>query len=76
MVKAIQNILKYSAGETIQVDGAEVKGKQRKFLETVELQISEYTRLAAAAAAPYKPRLLWRFNHVGVKTATPSYFVD
>jgi len=40
VVKAIQNILKYSSGEAIQVDGAEVKGKQRKFLETVELQIS------------------------------------
>jgi len=51
VVKAIQNILKYSSGEAIQVDGAEVKGKQRKFLETVELQISEYTQFAAAAAA-------------------------
>ncbi len=51
VVKAIQNILKFSAGETINVDGEEKKGKQRKFLETVELQISKLALIMAAAAA-------------------------
>ena len=41
VVKAIQNVLNYSAGESIVVDGEDKKGKKRNFLETVELQISE-----------------------------------
>jgi len=40
VVQAIDNMLKFAAGESITVDGEEVKGKKRNFLETVELQIS------------------------------------
>ena len=37
--RSIKNILAYSAGEEIEVDGKTVKGKVRKFHETIELQI-------------------------------------
>jgi len=37
---SVENMLKFSKGETIHFRGAEVKGKQRKFVETVELQIT------------------------------------
>ena len=37
---AIDKILAYSSGETIQHDGADVKGKKRKFVETIDLQIA------------------------------------
>ena len=37
---AIDKILAYSNGETIQHDGADVKGKKRKFVETIDLQIA------------------------------------
>merc|ERR1712174_104238 len=33
-------ILDYSSGGTIQVDGKDVKGKKRNFVETVEIQVS------------------------------------
>lgn len=37
---AVENIIKFSNGETINVKGQEIKGKKRKFLETIELQIT------------------------------------
>ena len=37
---AIDKILAYSNGETIQHDGNDVKGKKRKFVETIDLQIA------------------------------------
>lgn len=37
---SIENLLKYSQGETITVKGEEKKGKVRKFLETIELQVT------------------------------------
>ena len=37
---AIDKILEYSEGKTIQVDGKDVKGKKRKFVETIDLQIA------------------------------------
>ena len=37
---AIDKILAYSSGETSQHDGADVKGKKRKFVETIDLQIA------------------------------------
>ena len=41
--KAVDTILAFSAGKDIQVnDKTVVKGKKRKFLETVELQIGEW----------------------------------
>ena len=40
VVAAIDNLLKFSAGEELTVDGETKKGKKRNFLETVELQIS------------------------------------
>lgn len=45
-MQSIENILAFSAGKEIQVDGEAVKGKKRNFLETVELQISECTPAA------------------------------
>jgi len=37
---SVDNLLKYSKGETIHYKGADVKGKVRKFTESVELQIT------------------------------------
>mmetsp|Transcript_23914 Transcript_23914/g.36868 ORF Transcript_23914/g.36868 Transcript_23914/m.36868 type:complete len:231 (-) Transcript_23914:69-761(-) len=37
---AIEKILAYSAGETISLNGEEVQGKKRNFVETVELQVN------------------------------------
>lgn len=37
---AVTNILAYAAGEVIQKDGGDKQGKKRKFLESVELQIT------------------------------------
>lgn len=39
--KAVDDILAYSAGETIKRGDAEVVGKKRKFTESVELQVSK-----------------------------------
>jgi large subunit ribosomal protein L10Ae len=38
--KAVTDILAYAAGETIVVSGADVAGKKRNFIETVETQIT------------------------------------
>ena len=38
--KAIKDVLAYSKGETITNNGEDSKGKVRKFIETVELQVS------------------------------------
>jgi len=38
--KAIRDVLAYSKGETITKNGEDSKGKVRKFIETVELQVS------------------------------------
>lgn len=37
---SIENLLKFSNGETISIKGEEKKGKVRKFLETIELQVT------------------------------------
>jgi len=37
---SIDSILKFSSGESITIKGAEVKGKVRKFTESIELQIT------------------------------------
>ena len=37
---AIDKILAYSSGETITINGEEVQGKKRNFVETVELQVN------------------------------------
>mmetsp|Transcript_31784 Transcript_31784/g.66831 ORF Transcript_31784/g.66831 Transcript_31784/m.66831 type:complete len:231 (+) Transcript_31784:298-990(+) len=38
--KAVEDILAYSLGETVTKGGAEVKGKKRNFVETVEVQVT------------------------------------
>jgi large subunit ribosomal protein L10Ae len=38
--KAVTDILAYSTGETVTLNGEDVKGKKRKFVETVECQIT------------------------------------
>mmetsp|Transcript_18450 Transcript_18450/g.19206 ORF Transcript_18450/g.19206 Transcript_18450/m.19206 type:complete len:230 (-) Transcript_18450:274-963(-) len=38
--QSVQNILKFSNGEVVNVRGKEVKGKKRKFLESIELQVT------------------------------------
>jgi len=38
--KAVEDILAYSAGETIKIGTKEVKGKKRNFTESIELQIT------------------------------------
>ena len=48
---AIDKILAYSSGETIQHDGADVKGKKRKFVETIDLQIAPRTTTPSATSA-------------------------
>jgi|UniRef100_K3WQN7 large subunit ribosomal protein L10Ae len=40
LAKAVADILAFSAGETIHVNGQDVKGKKRNFAETIELQIA------------------------------------
>jgi len=40
LVSSIESLLKFSAGETIQIKGADVPGKKRKFIESVELQVT------------------------------------
>ena len=39
--KSVQDLLAFSQGETITVNGVEKKGKQRKFGESVELQVTK-----------------------------------
>jgi hypothetical protein len=36
---SIQNILKFASGETIKKGNEEIKGKKRKFEESIELQV-------------------------------------
>jgi len=38
--QAVDDLLAFSAGETIKKDDAEAKGKKRKFVESVELQVA------------------------------------
>jgi large subunit ribosomal protein L10Ae len=38
--KAVDDVLAFSAGETITYKGEDRKGKKRNFTETVELQVS------------------------------------
>ena len=40
LASSIDQIIKFSQGETIQVRGADVKGKKRKFVESIELQVT------------------------------------
>lgn len=37
---SIENILKYASGESIKVGAEEVKGRKRKFEESIELQVT------------------------------------
>lgn len=39
VTKAVDDILAYSAGETIKKGDAEIVGKKRKFTESIELQV-------------------------------------
>lgn len=39
VTKAVEDILAYSAGETIKKGDAEIVGKKRKFTESIELQV-------------------------------------
>lgn len=38
--KALEDILAFSKGETVTIDGKEVKGKKRNFIETIEAQVT------------------------------------
>lgn len=38
--QAVDDILAFSAGETVTINGTELKGKKRNFNETIELQIA------------------------------------
>lgn len=40
LASSIENILKYSAGEAVKIGSEEVKGKKRKFEETIDLQVT------------------------------------
>lgn len=40
VAKAVDDILAYSAGETIKKGDAEIVGKKRKFTESIELQVN------------------------------------
>lgn len=42
--KAVDDILAFSAGETIKKGDAEIVGKKRKFTESVELQVGDESR--------------------------------
>ena len=38
--RAVDNLLAFSAGGTVNIDGKELKGKERKFTESIELQVT------------------------------------
>jgi large subunit ribosomal protein L10Ae len=38
--KALEDILAFSKGETVTIDGKELKGKKRNFVETIEAQVT------------------------------------
>jgi large subunit ribosomal protein L10Ae len=38
--KALEDIIAYSKGETVTIDGKELKGKKRNFTETIEAQVT------------------------------------
>ena len=40
LTSSVDQLLKFSQGETINVKGTEIKGKVRKFTESIELQIT------------------------------------
>jgi large subunit ribosomal protein L10Ae len=40
LTTSVDNILKYARGEKVNIKGEEVKGKKRKFTETIELQVT------------------------------------
>lgn len=40
LTSSVEQLLKFSAGESVNLKGAEVKGKKRKFTESIELQIT------------------------------------
>lgn len=40
LTSSVENILKFARGESINFKGAEVKGKKRKFTESIELQVT------------------------------------
>jgi len=44
VVQAVEDLLKFSKGETIEKNGEQLKGKKRNFTETVELQVSNGTK--------------------------------
>lgn len=61
--RSIADILAYSRGETITKGGVELQGKQRKFLETIELQValknydaSKDKRFSGTFKLPEQPR--------------------
>ena len=40
LTQCVENILKYSAGETVTIGKKEVKGKKRNFQESIDLQVN------------------------------------
>lgn len=42
VTKAVDDILAYSAGETIKKGDVEIVGKKRKFTESIELQVTTF----------------------------------
>jgi large subunit ribosomal protein L10Ae len=40
LTSSIENLLKYSAGESVKIGSEEVKGKKRKFEESIDLQVT------------------------------------
>lgn len=63
MSEAIKNLLQFSKGEKVVINDEEKKGKKRKFLETIELQINlknydpnKDKRFAGTIRVPYVPR--------------------
>jgi len=59
----IANIKKFSAGEKVVIDGVEKEGKQRKFVETIDLQVTlkmydprKEKRFAGTLRLPVVPR--------------------
>ena len=64
--KAVDDILAYSAGETIKKGDAEIVGKKRKFTESVELQVSPVYKLTMhtqSAALSWNDRATPRDAH-------------
>lgn len=59
VTKAVDDILAFSAGETIKKGDTEIVGKKRKFTESIELQVKAYIKPALDAQRNCSTHTSW-----------------